>query len=251
MSTANKVDDLEPVPIGQRCLRPRGSRNDIAIMFDRYAIAFQPNRSNQLLEEGRRRQLRELPRLAIENKVHNGRTNTAGEAQCPESRRPGSRRPGWQHIEKLVVAKGKAPTGVSFTVCSPGRLAQARQPAPHPAESRLYHSTFEIDFAIQSLEELNRLDPRIGAAQPPGLPDPLKHIHPPDTRSHARESPRISSARPPSGEKRRCTFGARFDVTACLGCFRSNRTGKGACRGNATTGVAGTVPIPGESLKPR
>ncbi len=72
-AAADKVHNLQPVPLRQAGIGPLGAGNDVAVMLDGYPVAFETEVGNQVLEVGPGRQLRKFTRLAVEDEMHRGR----------------------------------------------------------------------------------------------------------------------------------------------------------------------------------
>jgi hypothetical protein len=80
-AAANKVHNLQPVPVLQAGVGPLRTGNDIAVVLDRHPVAFESQVSDQVQEVGRSRQLRKFPRLTVKNKMHTGRVSPAHNAR--------------------------------------------------------------------------------------------------------------------------------------------------------------------------
>src|ERR1700677_3342524 len=119
---ANKVHNLQAVPILQASIGPLRAGNYVSVMLERPPVALESQVSNQILEMGRDRQLRKLPRLTVEDKVHTGRV-------------------------------------------SPGHSSRPQQPPPHAAQRRLHLGSGIIDSTVESLQNLDGRDARVGASQ--------------------------------------------------------------------------------------
>src|SRR5271167_843788 len=70
---ADKMHDLQPVPLCQASIRPLGAGNNVAVMLNRHSVPFKTEFRNQILQVGARRQLLKFTRLPIQDEIHRGR----------------------------------------------------------------------------------------------------------------------------------------------------------------------------------
>jgi hypothetical protein len=125
-AAADKMHNLQPVSLGQASSAPLAPRNNTAILFNSQPVAFQPQFGDQISNLCPGSQLRKFTRLAVNDKVHNGRLS-------PRLTQPGSPYP--------------------------------EKPLPYPAKYRLHLRPRKINGPVERFKHLNRFNPRIGARE--------------------------------------------------------------------------------------
>ena len=85
-AAADEVYDFETVAVSERCSGPGIARDNFAVVLDGDAVLFEGEGGEKIIESGTGREVREIPRLAVDEEVH--ALNVAGPGRPSAEKAP-------------------------------------------------------------------------------------------------------------------------------------------------------------------